>query len=340
MKAIGATRSLPVTDPDCLIDFETPDPVPGPRDLLVRIEAVAVNPVDTKVRAKLGSSPVDPPRILGFDAAGTVEAIGPKVTSFKPGDTVYHSGDLSRPGCNAELHLVDERLVARRPSSLDASQAASLPLTMLTAWELLFERMSIDPDGGHAGSPILVIGGGGGMGSAVIQLAKLAGLKVIATASRPATTEQCRSLGADHVIDHRQPLPPQAGKLGFGQLPFIANLVDTSGYWKQTAELLAPLGALGLIVEPTKPVHIGDPLKAKCARICWEFMAARPMYRLHDMHRHGEILAEIARFVDAGTLRPSIGRTIAPLDAANLRDAHAEMEAGTAVGKTVLCWQQ
>jgi len=338
MKAIGAPRSLPVTDPACLVEFEAPDPVPGERDLLVRIECTAVNPVDTKIRRGLGDTPLDSPRILGFDATGIVAAVGSEVASFSPGDPVYYSGDLSRPGCNAELQLVDERLVARRSSTLSAPQAASLPLTMLTGWELLFERMSIDSEGADANSSILVIGAGGGMGSAVIQLAKLAGLTVIGTASRPATVEQCQSLGADHVIDHREPLRPQLEALGHPEIPFIANLVDTDGYWEQTADLLAPLGALGLIVEPTRPVHVGDPLKAKSARICWEFMAARPMYRLPDMHRHGEILAEVARFVDAGRLRPSIGRTLAPLNAATLRDAHAEMEAGTAVGKTVLCW--
>jgi NADPH2:quinone reductase len=338
MNAIGAPRSLPVTDPDCLVEFETPDPIPGPRDLLVRIECTAVNPVDTKIRRSLGDALLDPPRILGFDAAGTVEDLGSEVTAFEPGDPVYYSGDISRPGCQAEYQLVDERLVALRPSTLSAPQAAALPLTMLTGWELLFERMSIDPDGSHAGSPILVIGGGGGMGAAVIQLAKLAELSVIATASRPVTVEQCQSLGADHVIDHRQPLRPQLEPLGHSEVPFITNLVDTDGYWEQTADLLAPLGALGLIVEPARPVHVGDPLKAKCARICWEFMAARPIYRLPDMHHQGEILAEIARLVDAGRLRPSIGRTLAPLDASNLRDAHAEMEAGTAIGKTVLCW--
>jgi len=338
MRAIGATHTLPVTDPGCLIEFETADPSPGPRDLLVRIEAAAVNPVDTKLRRKLGSTPLNPPRILGFDAAGTVEAVGAEVTRFSPGDAVFYSGDLGRPGCNAGLQLVDERLAALRPSSISAAGAASLPLTMLTAWELLFERMLIDPDGRHAGQSILVIGGGGGMGCAVIQLAKLAGLTVIATSSRDETSALCRSLGADHVVTHRLPLRPQLEELQFPALPFIANLVDTDGYWEQTGDLLAPLGSLGLIVEPVRPLHLGDPLKAKCARICWEFMAARPKYQLPDMHRHGEILAEVARLVDAGRLRPAVGRLPAPLSAESLRAAHAEMEAGRAVGKTVLTW--
>lgn len=336
MKAIGAPRSLPVTDPNCLVEFETPPPTPGPRELLVRVEAVAVNPVDAKIRRTLGDQVLAPPRILGFDAAATVAAAGAEVSAFAPGDLVYYAGDLTRPGCNAELQVVDERLVARRPASLDAAEAAALPLTMLTAWELLFERMGISAAGADAGRPILVIGAGGGMGSAVVQLAGLAGLRIIATASRPATAAACAALGATHVIDHRQPLRDQVEALGIAAFPFIANLSEPSAYWEQTADLLAPLGSLGLIVEPTRVVHLGDPLKAKCARICWEFMAARPKYQLADMHRQGEILAEVARLVEAGRLRPSVGRSLAPINAANLRAGHAEMEAATAIGKTVL----
>ena len=334
MRAVGLCQYLPVDDPACLLDRELPVPVPGPRDLLVEVRAVAVNPVDTKLRApKPGVE--EPPRVLGFDAAGVVVAVGAEVTRFAAGEAVYYAGDLTRPGCNAEYQAVDERLVARKPGSLDFAEAAALPLTSVTAWELLFERMGIDRER-DAGMPLLVIGGAGGMGSITIQLAKWAGLRVVATASRPASATWCRDFGADAVVDPRQPLRPQVEAMGISGFPHIVNLVNTEEYWSQTADLIAPLGALGLIVEPREKLPLGDPLKAKCVRICWEFMAARAKFRLPDMGRQGEILAEVARLVDSGKLRTTVGRVLSPINAAMLREAHAEMEAGTAIGKTVL----
>jgi NADPH2:quinone reductase len=328
-------RYLPVDDPECLLDLELPVPSPAGRDLRVKVLALAVNPVDTKLRApKPGVE--DPPRVLGFDAAGVVDALGEAVSGFAPGDEVYYSGDLTRPGCNAEFQLVDERLVARKPSSLDFTASAALPLVSLTAWELLHERMGVDPGGRHAGEAALVIGGAGGMASMTIQLAKLAGLRVVATASRPASAAWCRSYGADEVIDARQPMLPQLESLGVVEFPWILNLVNTEAYWRQTADLIAPFGSLGLIVEPREKLHLGDPLKMKCVRICWEFMAARAKFRCPDMAGQGRILAEVAALVDAGRLRSPLGRVLSPVHAANLRTAHAEMEAGTAVGKTVL----
>jgi NADPH2:quinone reductase len=316
--------------------MEVPEPVPGPRDLRVAVRAVAVNPVDTKLRRALGPGPLDPPRVLGFDVAGVVDGIGPEVTRFAVGDEVYYAGDLTRAGGNAELQLVDERLAAGKPRSLEFAEAAAMPLTFLTAWELLFERMGIDPGGGASGQTLLVIGGGGGMGSAVVQLAKQAGLRVVATASREETAAWCREFGAEEVIDHRQALRPQLEAAGISEVPWIVNLVDTVAYWEQTADLIAPLGSLGLIVEPAEKVHLGDPLKAKCVRICWEFMAARAKFRLPDMGRQGETLAEVARLVDAGQLRTTVRSVVGPLDAGVLRQAHAVMEAGTAVGKIVI----
>lgn len=328
-------RYLPIDDPECLVDTVLPVPEPGPRDLRVRVLALAVNPVDTKLRApKPGIE--DPPRVLGFDAAGVVDAVGNEVSGFDVGDEVYASGDLFRPGCNAEYYLVDERLAARKPASLEFEDAAALPLTALTAWELLFERMGVDRHGANAGEACLVIGGAGGMGSIAIQLAKLAGLRVVATASRAASAEWCHGLGADAVVNPRQPLRPQIEVLGLTELPWILNLVNTEAYWEQTADLIAPLGSIGLIVEPREKLHIGDPLKMKCVRICWEFMAARAKFRRPDMARQGAILAEVAGLVDAGSLRTTKGRLLQPVNAANLRAAHAEMEAGTALGKTVL----
>lgn len=338
MKAIGARSSLPVSNPDCLIDFETDVPPPRPLDLLVRVQAFAVNPVDTKIRASLGSTPLASPRILGWDAAGVVEAVGSEVNGFSPGDAVFYSGDLTRPGCNAEFQAVDSRLIARMPASWSFADAAAIPLVGLTAWELLFERMGIDSGGRDAGKPLLVINGAGGVGSAVIPLAKRAGLTVVATASRPETIAWCQALGADHVISHREALQPQTTALGIPQFPFVANLHSTDAYWQQTGELLAPFGVLGLIVEPREKLHLGDPLKAKCVRIAWEFMAARARFQTADMHVQGETLTTLATLCDAGHFPKLKTRSCGPPTAAALRTAHAAMETASAHGKWVFEW--
>jgi NADPH2:quinone reductase len=335
MKAIGACQYLPTTASDCLISFEAPEPIPGPLDLLVEIKACSINPVDSKIRASLDSAPIDPPRILGWDAAGTVLAIGDQVTGFSYGDDVFYAGDLTKSGCNAERQAVDSRLVARKPTTWSFAESASIPLVGLTAWELLFERMGISPDGSHSGQPILLINGAGGVGSAAISLARMAGLHVIATASRPETTEWCVSRGAHHVINHHHPLRPQLEALGIHQIPWIANFHQPETLWTQTADLLAPMGTLGLIVEPKSPVHIGDPLKAKCARVVWEFMAARARFQLPDMHIQGEILARLATLCDNGTIPSLVTRHLGPLTPSTLREAHQAMESSSAHGKWV-----
>ena len=336
MKAIGARKFLPVSNPDSLVEFETATPAPGACDLIVGIKAVSVNPVDTKVRKLLADGPHDPPRVLGFDAAGIVTAFGTETTGFSIGDEVFYSGDVTRPGSNAEFHAVDYRLVARKPQSWTFEESAALPLVVLTAWELLFEGMGIDPNGTDAGKALLVINGAGGVGSAVIPLALSAGLEVVVTASRPETRAWCESLGAKHIINHREPLRPQAEALGFPEFPYIANLFDTEAYWETTADLLAPLGTLGLIVETTNPVHIGNPFRLKSPRIVWEYMPARSRFKTPDMHRQGEILAEIAKRCDSGTFPKITTRVFDSITAANLREAHAAMETGTAHGKWVL----
>jgi NADPH:quinone reductase len=340
MKAIGARRHLPASEPGCLVAFDAPAPELKPHDLLVEIRAVSVNPVDTKIRASLGEGPHDPLRILGWDAAGVVRALGSEASGFAVGDEVYYSGDLTRPGCNAEFQAVDSRLVAHKPPSWSFADAAAIPLVALTAWELLFERMAIDPAGTHRDQPLLIINGAGGVGSAMIVLAKRAGLRVIATASRPETREWCLSLGADRVIDHRQPLRPQAGRLDVPYFPFIANLHDTGSYWETTADLIAPFGTLGLIVEPKEKLHIGDPLKAKCVRIAWEFMAARSRFQSPDMHRQGGILAELAALCEAGSFPKLATRTLPDLTPETLREAHEAMENSRAIGKWVLEWRR
>ena len=336
MKAIGARQYLPNHDPACLIEFEAQKPVAGTKDLLVKVMAVSVNPVDTKVRKLLGEGPHDPPRILGFDAAGVVEAMGSEVTGFCVGDEIFYSGDVTRAGSNSEYQAVDARLAAKKPATLSFEDASALPLVALTAWELLFERMVIDANGGNRGKAILVINGAGGVGSALIPLARSAGLRVVATASRPETVAWCNSLGADEVINHREPMRPQAEALGIPEFPYIANLYDTEAYWETTADMLAPLGTLGLIVETKKPVDIGNPFRLKSPRIVWEYMPARSRYQTADMHRQGEILAEIARRCDAGIFPKISSRTFNKISAANLREAHEAMENGSAHGKWVL----
>jgi NADPH2:quinone reductase len=336
MNAIGALQYLPSSDPACLVEFEAEKPVPGPMDLLVRVHAIAVNPVDTKIRASLGAGPHDPPRILGWDAAGVVVETGADVTGFRLGDEVFYAGDLTRPGCNAEYQAVDGRLVAHKPRSWSFAEAAAVPLVALTAWELLFERMGVDTAGKDAGKPLLIINGAGGVGSALIPLARAAGLTIVATSSRPETIEWCRMLGAHHVINHRQPLRPQAEEIGISAFPLIANLFSTDGYWDATCDLIAPFGVLGLIVEPREKLHIGDPLKAKCVRIAWEFMAARAKFQSPDMHLQGQYLAEIAARCEAGQFPKLHTRVMHGLCVENLREAHQAMEKGSAHGKWVI----
>ncbi|MFZ9941902.1 MAG: zinc-binding alcohol dehydrogenase family protein [Luteolibacter sp.] len=336
MRFIGARTFLPTTDPACLVEFEAEGPVPGPSDLIVRIHACAVNPVDTKIRKSLGATMHEPPRILGWDAAGVVTEVGSEVSDFKIGDEVFYSGDLMHQGCNAELQAVDARLVALKPRNWSFEESAALPLAGITAWELLFERMGVSADGKDRDKAILIINGAGGVGSALIPLARDAGLIVIATASRPETIAWCQQLGAHHVINHRKDLIAQSEALGFASYPFIANLHQPEIHWSATTQLIAPFGTLGLIVEPSEKLHIGDPLKAKCARIAWEFMGARAKFQSPDMHQQGRILASLAARCEAGKFPKIHTRVFDSLSVENLRAAHTAMEQGQAHGKWVL----
>lgn len=335
MKAVALTRYLPITDPESLLDVELPKPAPGTHDLLVRVEAVSVNPVDTKIRAPKPQVETQP-KVLGYDAAGVVEAVGNDAQGFKPGDRVYYAGDVTRAGSNAEFQLVDARLAAMMPRSLDFAGAAALPLVAITAWELLFQRMPFDSERGGESKSLLVIAGAGGVGSIAIQLARRAGFSVIATASRTESADWCRAMGARHVIDHRQLLAPQLAALGFAQVDAALNLADTDRYWDDLGELLAPQGHVGLIVEPKGALKIGDPYKAKCIGIHWELMFARPRFRTPDMAEQGRILARVAQLIDTGELKGIRRDTLAPINAANLREAHRRLESGTGIGKLVL----
>ena len=335
MKVVALTRYLPIDDPQSLLDVELPTPAPGAHDLLVRVEAVSVNPVDTKVRSPKPQVEAQP-KVLGYDAAGVVEAIGESVGGFRPGDRVYYAGDVTRPGSNAQFQRVDARLAGHAPRSLDLAEAAALPLTAITAWELLFQRMPFDSEHGGEGKSLLVIGGAGGVGSIAIQLARRAGFTVIATASRNETTEWCRTMGALHVVDHRHALAPQLEALGFGQVDAVLNLADTDHYWDAIGQLLAPQGHVGLIVEPAGALRIGDPYKAKCIGIHWEFMFARARFNTPDMAEQGRILERVASLIDAGELRGTRTETLVPINAANLREAHRRLESGSTIGKLAL----
>jgi zinc-binding alcohol dehydrogenase family protein len=318
-----------------LEDVELPTPTPVGRDLLVKVEAISVNPVDTKVRAPKDKVE-DAPRVLGWDAAGTVAAVGPDVTLFQVGDPVYYAGSITRPGANSEFHLVDERIVGHMPTSLDFVSAAALPLTTITAWEALFDRLGIAPDGADEGKSILIVGGAGGVGSIAIQLARrLARLTIVATASRPESSDWCRQLGAQHVVDHTQDIPVQLQALGLPQVDYVLCLNDTDSHFPAMAQVVAPQGKICSIVENAGPLEIGL-LKSKSATFVWEFMFTRAMYGTPDMIAQHKLLTEVARLVDAGTLRTTVGEVIGPINAVNLRRAHAQLEGGRTIGKLVL----
>jgi zinc-binding alcohol dehydrogenase family protein len=334
MKAVAYRRALPIEHADSLIDIELPEPVPDGRDLLVRVQAVSVNPVDTKVRANV--DPMGEARVLGWDAAGTVVAVGPDVGLFKAGDPVYYAGALDRPGSNSELHRVDERIVGRKPQSLSFAQAAALPLTSITAWELLFDRLSVRFGKPAGAGTLLVVGGAGGVGSIAIQLARrLTGLTVIASASTPASREWTLAMGAHHVVDHGRPLAGQVKALASGGADYVLGLTHTEQHFDEIAEALAPQGKVAVIDDPKKPPNI-LALKTKSASFHWEFMFTRPRYQTADMIAQHRLLDEVADLVDAGLLRTTFKQDLGVINAANLKRAHALLESGRTTGKLVL----
>ncbi len=336
MKAVGLTRYLPIDHPDALLDVVLEKPQATGRDLLVQVQAIAVNPVDTKIR-KPKEKIEDRPKVLGWDAAGVVVEVGPDCSLFKVGDTVFYAGDVTRPGCNAEYQLIDERIVGHKPQTLSPEQAAALPLTAVTAWEALFHRLNIPQDKlANEGKSLLIIGGAGGVGSIAIQLAKkVAGLNVIATASRPQSMEWVKQLGADHVINHHQPLQPQLMEAGHPLVDYILCNNDTDSYFPQMAEAIKPQGMICSIVETTKPVDIGL-LKSKSAGFIWEFMFTRSMYGTDDMDAQNRILDRVADLIDAGMVKTTLNEVLSPINAENLRRAHAQLESGRTIGKIVL----
>lgn len=334
MQAVALTRYLPISDSDSLFDIELAKPVAATRDLLVRVEAISVNPVDAKVRAPK-SGVESQPRVLGWDAAGVVQAVGPAVSLFSPGDEVYYAGDITRPGSNSEFQLVDERIVGRKPATLSFAEAAALPLTSITAWEALVDRLGIDFASDNRAKSILIIGGAGGVGSIAIQLAKLAGLVVFTTASRPESRKWVLDLGADHVLDHRDSLPEQFMALGQRGVDFIANFNNTDAYWEAMADLIQPQGHIVSIVEAAHPLDL-NLLKSKSVAFTWEFMFTRSKFQTRDMAKQGVLLNKIAHLLDARKLRSTHAEMLSPINAANLRQAHARIESGRTIGKLVL----
>jgi zinc-binding alcohol dehydrogenase family protein len=332
MKAIAYREPLPIEHSNALLDLELPEPSATGRDLLVRVRAVSVNPVDTKIRRN--SAPAaDQAKVLGWDAAGVVEAVGPQVTLFKPGDRVFYAGDITRPGSNAELQLVDERIVGFMPATLDFAAAAALPLTSITAWELLFERLGVTPDTEGA---LLIVGAAGGVGSILTQLTRqLTRLTVIGTASRPNTQAWVRGLGAHHVIDHSLPLSQELRRIGIPAVTHVASLTQTEAHYEQLIAALAPQGKLGLIDDPTGPLDM-RPLKLKSLSLHWELMFTRSMFQTPDMAQQGVLLNRIAALIDAGQLRSTLSENFGAINAANLKRAHALIETGKAQGKLVL----
>lgn len=335
MKAIGFKTSLPIAEEESFITFETPKPVPGERDLVVKISAVSVNPVDFKIRQNSAKDTVlENPKIIGWDAVGIVEAVGEKVTLFKVGDEVFYAGDITKPGSNAEYQSIDERIVGRKPKSLSLEESAVMPLTGLTTWEILFDRIRINPEK-DKGKSILIIGGAGGVGSIAIQLAKkIAGLTVIATASRPETIAWCKEQGADFVVDHKN-LIASVQEAGFQQVDFILDFVDTNSYWDIMVELIKPQGHIASITGSSDPVAL-NKLKNKSASFSWELMYTRSMFETDDMQEQHVILNKLADLLDKGILKSTLNLTLNGFTVGNFKKAHELLESGKTIGKIAI----
>lgn len=334
MKAVGYRKSLPIDAADALFDFETGKPEPRGRDIRVAVKAVSANPVDYKVRKRAEPKEGDT-KILGFDAAGMVDAVGPDVTLFKPGDEVWYAGSIQRQGTNSEFHLVDERIVGHKPKTLSFAQSAALPLTSITAWELLFDRLGVAPGKSVDPRTLLIVGGAGGVGSILIQLARrLTGLTIVATASRPESRKWCLDLGAHHVIDHSKPMKEQIDALKIAPVALIAALTNTDQHFAALADIIAPQGKLGLIDDPAS-LNV-NLLKGKAASLHWESMFTRSSFQTPDMIAQHNLLDDVASLIDNGVLRTTLDKVLGKINAANLKQAHALLEGGRSTGKLVL----
>lgn len=334
MKAVGYTRSLPITDTHALEDIELPMPQAAGHDLLIKVQAISVNPVDTKVRMR--AAPESGHKVLGWDAVGEVVAVGESVQHFKVGDQVWYAGDLTRQGTNAEYQLVDERIVGRKPASITAAEAAAMPLTTITAWELLFDRLGFDLNSDASGKTLLIVGAAGGVGSIITQLAKqVPGLTVVGTASRPDSQAWVKRLGADRVIDHRQPLSEALAAEGVETVTHVASLTHTDSHFAEIVKVLAPQGRLALIDDPAQPLDIMQ-LKMKSISLHWEFMYTRSMFQTDDMIKQQMLLNHVADWIDQGIVQTTLGEHFGRINADNLKRAHQFIETNQAIGKIVL----
>lgn len=334
MKAVGSYKALAVNEAEAFLDLEIDMPEATGRNILVEVRAISVNPVDTKVRKR--PHPDETLRILGWDAAGVVTAVGDDVSMFEVGDEVYYAGCITKPGSNSEYQLVDERIAAKKPKSLDFAQSAALPLTTITAWEALFERLGISRSGKDAGKSILMIGGAGGVGSIAIQLArKIANLNIIATASRKESSDWCIARGADHVISHYEDIPEQLEALGNPQVDYVLCLTNIAGYWKTITDVIKPQGKICTIVDFFEDGNL-DLLKTKSASFAFEFMFTRSMYQTDDMDEINNLLSETAAMIDGDDLVTTVGEVISPINAENMRKVHATIEEGRSIGKYVI----
>jgi len=334
MKAIGFKTSLPILEEESLVEFDMDMPTPEGRDLLIKVSAVAVNPVDFKIRQNSAKGSIlEQPKVIGWDAVGTVEAIGKEVRLFNVGDKVYYAGDINRAGSNAEYQLVDERIVGSSPKLLSDEAAAAIPLTALTAWEILFDRIRVREK--DRGKIILIIGGAGGVGSIAIQMAKkIAGLTVIATASRPETENWCLQQGADYVVDHRE-VVTQVHQLGFQYVDFILDFVDTNSYWDSMVELISPQGHIASITGSSAPVAL-NKLKNKSVSFSWELMYTRSTFQTDDMIEQHHILNKVADLLDKSVLQTTLNQTLYGFNVENLKKAHRQLESGTTIGKIAI----
>ena len=334
MKAVGYRNAGPVSDSQALEDITLPVPVPTGRDIRVAVRAVSVNPVDTKIRRGVAPPPGEH-KVVGWDAAGVVDAVGPEATLFKPGDEVFYAGSLDRPGTNSALHIVDERIVGRKTRNLNFAEAAALPLTAITAWEALFDRLKVTVPTPEGGGSILVVGGAGGVGSIAIQiLRQLTGLTIIATASRPETQAWVKEMGAHHVVDHRKPLNEEVRRLGLSAPGFVFSTTETDKHLDAIVDLMAPQGRFCLIDDPP-PLDIMK-LKRKSLSLHWELMFTRPLYGTADIEEQHRLLNRVSAMVEEGKIRTTMSAHFGAITAANLLKAHALIESGSARGKIVL----
>ncbi|MGL4489626.1 MAG: zinc-binding alcohol dehydrogenase family protein [Rhizobiaceae bacterium] len=334
MKAVGYQVPSPISDDHALVDIDLPRPVATGRDILVKVKAVSVNPVDTKIRAS-STPPAGEYKVLGWDASGIVEEVGPDVSLFKKGDAVWYAGSIARPGSNSEFHLVDERIAGIKPTSISFAEAAALPLTTITAWETLFDRLQVNKPVPSGGKSILIIGGAGGVGSIAVQLAKvLTNLTVLATASRPETKKWVQDLGAHHVIDHTQPIAKQVSKLGIGAPSFVFSTTNSDTHFDQIVELIAPQGRFALIDDPEQ-IDVRK-FKRKAVSTHWELMFTRSLFGTDDMIEQHHLLNKVAELVDTGSIKTTVSEHFGTINAANLKRAHAFVESGKAKGKVVL----